>query len=105
MAAMCSWWAPTLSPPRAALEPTPVEATVAIMGEPRCVTNILSLLHDDEGLYDTLHDDVIIDLELSFLTAAISASRLAPVWSTRDNLIFFDGRLYILASSAHLHRL
>ncbi|GJN36477.1 hypothetical protein PR202_gb25338 [Eleusine coracana subsp. coracana] len=82
-----------------------IEVTVAIMGGLRRVTGIFSILHDNEGLYDILHDDVIINVELSFLAARISSDDTAPSWSLRDGLIFFDGCLYITASSARLHGL
>ncbi|GJM95733.1 hypothetical protein PR202_ga12510 [Eleusine coracana subsp. coracana] len=78
---------------------------IAIKGCPRRVTNILSILHDDKDLYDTLRDVVITDLELSFLVARISSGDIAPAWSFRDGLIFFDGHLYIAAFLARLHRL
>lgn len=53
-------------------------ATAAIMGGPHCITDIVSLLHDDEGLYDILRNDILTDPELSFF-----AGTYPPVTSHR----------------------
>lgn len=95
--------APTLPPPTTPLALPLAEAIATIMGGPCRVINIISLLHGYEGLYDILRDDVLTDPELSFLAGRISIYDLALSWSIRENLIFFDGRLDIAASSARFH--